>query len=191
MKYFISAALLIITISTAAICQTQTVQDTKCAENPDSLYNRQNILEQLAEILNESVPEFKKIYKNGFHVKNEKPIKFFIFDLTDTSNKGTSLDDCVKLRDKHIYHFAAISYGYSFSHILILENGNLKVFRSINCKDRGDSLEDVLNYLSQKLKTDKNKGEIISRVKNYREYGIYYSVDIRSLRCQKVEREKK
>ena len=73
---------------------------------------------------------------------------------------------------------------YSFSHIGILEDGSLKVFKSINCKGRADSLEDVLAYLIEKLKDDKNKQEIISRVKNYRKYGLYTTVDTPTLECK-------
>jgi len=47
----------------------------KCSENSDSLYNRQKILEQLAETLNISVFGTKK---DGFvfDVKDERPGRF-------------------------------------------------------------------------------------------------------------------
>ena len=58
-----------------------------CSENPDKLYNRQIILEQLADILNESVPEYVKVGNPRFAVKNERGNLFFVYDLTDPSNK--------------------------------------------------------------------------------------------------------
>jgi hypothetical protein len=67
--------------------------------------------------------------------------------------------------------------SYSFSHIIILEGGNLKVFRSINCRDRGDKLEGVIEYVTLKLAGDENKHEIIDRVINYRKYGRYVRMD--------------
>ena len=118
-----------------------------------------------------------------FDVKDERPLKFTIFDLTEISNKGTSLSDCVKLKNNHVYHFAPIQKRYSFSHIVILEDGVAKVFRSINCKNKGDSLEDVISYLSQKLKDNSDKQKILDRVKNYRKYGIYTTVDTPYLEC--------
>jgi hypothetical protein len=36
-------------------------------------------------------------------------------------------------------------------------------------------LKDVIGYLNQKLKADKDKKEILKRVKNYRKYGVYAS----------------
>ncbi|MCD9189176.1 MAG: hypothetical protein LUM44_22360 [Pyrinomonadaceae bacterium] len=194
MKFLFGIIIIINAISICGVCQekgsnvsknkvvSQNIDSEKCSENPDALYNRQQILEQLAEILNVSVFADKK-YNYEFSVEDEKPKRFFIYDLTETSNKGTSLD-CVKLKNNHIYHFAPIKKRYSFSHIVVLENGNLKVFKSINCKGKGDILEDVINYASAKLKDDKNKDEILNRVRNYRKYGIYYSVDAPNLQCK-------
>jgi len=158
-------------------------ENQKCFENPDPLYNRQKTLEQLAEILNTSVFGTRKD-DFVFDVKNEKPLKFTIFDLTDTSNKGTTLSDCIYLKNNHVYHFAPIEKRYSFSHIVILEDGAIKVFKSINCKGKGDSLEDVINYLNQKLDGDSNKQKILDRVKNYRDYGLYTTIDTPDLECK-------
>jgi len=158
-------------------------ENQRCTKNPDPLYKRPTILAQFAEILNISVFGTRKD-DYVFKVENERPLKFTIYDLTDTSNIGSSLDDCIKLINNHVYHFAPIQKRYSFSHIVILEDGAIKVFRSINCPGKGDNLEDVLSYLSQKLKDNKDKGKILSRVKNYRKYGIYTIVDTPDLQCK-------
>jgi hypothetical protein len=107
---------------------------------------------------------------------------FFAYDLTDTSNKGTSLN-CVDFKNNHVYHVAPHYIPFSFSHIVILEDGNLKVFKSINCQNSKDSLEDIVTYLSQKLKGDKEKDEIIRRVKDYRKYGLFKTTDDTVVRC--------
>lgn len=156
----------------------------KCSENSDSLYNRQKILEQLAEILNISVFGTEK-GDFVFEVKNERPSRFTVYDLTQPPNRGTSLSKCINFLNNHIYHFSPIQKRYSFSHIVVLEDGNLKVFRSINCQGKGDSLKDVISYLKEKLEEDKSKDEILNRVKNYRKYGTYTTVDTPNLECEK------
>lgn len=158
----------------------------KCQPNTDLSYNRQEILEKFASILNAAAPGYKKYESRGFYIEDERPQKFFIYDLTDTSNKGTSLDDCVQIQNKHVYHIAAIYAPFSFSHIIIIEGKNLKIFRNINCKGRGNSLGDVIRYLNQELKDSKDKDEVIARVKNYRKHGIYATIDDLSLRCQEA-----
>src|SRR5262245_61970180 len=170
MKSLCWVIVIIVSVSISGICQSQSRESTarkekiaiertenqRCSENPDLLYDRQKILEQLAEILNVSVFGTRKD-DFVFDVKQEKPLKFTVFDLTDTSNKGTSLSDCIRLKNNHVYHFAPIQKRYSYSHIVILEDGAIKVFRSINCKGKGDSLEDAISYISQKLKDNTDK----------------------------------
>jgi hypothetical protein len=163
----------------------------KCEPNSDTRYDRVEVLKKLGNTLNKTAIDYhnaiysiKKTSKNPKFVNNnERPIGFFVFDLTDTSNKGTPLGECMEFKNNHIYHFALINIPFSFSHIVVLENGNLKIFKAVNCKD-GDSLEDVISYLNQMLKDTGNKNEILNRVRNYREYGIYSTVDDDSLRCQ-------
>lgn len=164
-------ALLFVLISSPCFAQ----QVEKCQENPDILYNRQNVLEEIAGILNEAIPEYGKMY-SGFRVRDERAILFFVHDLTDPSNKQTGSKDkqCVNFINNHIYHVSPLSYMYSFSQIVVLEGGKLRVFKSINCLV--DKPEDVIRYLSAKLAGDKNKDAIIERVKNYRKYGRYYRV---------------
>ena len=167
---------------TEALSKINTIK--RCDENPDSLYKRREVLEKLADILNSSAPGYKNFERNGFYVNDDdRPRYFFVYDLTDLSNKGTSLS-CVDFKNNHIYHFAAHYIPYSFSHIVILEDGNLKLFKSINCENSKDSLEDVIAYLNQKLKNDTNKDEIINRVKDYRKYGSFVTVDDTYIRCK-------
>ena len=156
----------------------------RCNENPDSLYDRRNILEKMADILNNSASGFKVYERRGFYVNDDdRPRSFFVYDLTDLSNQGTSLS-CVDFKDNHIYHFAAHYIPFSFSNIAILENGNLRVFESINCDNSKDKLEDVIAYLNKKFENDPNREEIIDRVKSYRKYGSFGTVDDTYIRCK-------
>jgi len=202
MRHFI-AAIVVMTISVPSVCQihkenvgrdksvSQQNAAKRCPANPDSLYDRQQVLEQLAAILNDSVPEFRRSGTPGYYVEDERGVGFFIYDLTDPSNKDTSVNDCINFINNHIYHFAPIRRLYSLSHILILEDGKLKIFKSINCKDRGDSLEDVITYLDQKLNDRNDKDVVINRVKYYRRYGIYLTIDDSSIICKEIGSDKK
>ncbi len=164
--------------------------EQECLPNSDNLYDRKRTIKQLAKILNKSVPERKTLYRTGFDITddNGSPAGFFIYDLTDTSNRDVTSTGCIEFMENHIYHFAPFDYALSLSHILILENGRLEIFKSINCTDRGDKLEDVIAYINQKLAKDENKDEILERIKNYRKFGRYFKMDNYSeLVCQEAD----
>jgi hypothetical protein len=148
----------------------------KCNSNPDPLYVRSRVLDELADILNNSIPEYSKGVSQGFYSDNDSGIGFFVVDLTNPTNKSLTLQDCVDFINGHVYHVAPSDSYYSLSHIVILEKGKLKVFRSVNCPSRGDRLEDAINYVSDKLSRDKQRDETIDRVRNYKKYGFYGSL---------------
>lgn len=195
MKNFFWVTVIIVSVSISGVCQKgkpepknvngigEPYETGKCSENPDALYSRQKTLEQLAEILNISVFGTKKD-DFVFDVKDERPGRFTVYDLSEPPNKGIPLGKCINFLNNHVYHFSPMQKRYSFSHIVVLEDGNLKMFESINCKGKGDSLEDVISYLNEKLKEDKNKDDILNRVRNYRKYGIYTTVDTPTLQCK-------
>lgn len=175
----------------------QTTAINRCSNNSDSLYNRQKVLKQLARILNSTATFFynaKYLNKLEIHeasVKNERPIGFTVYDLIEPSNFGAPLESqCIEFKNTHVYHFTLISTPYSFSHIVILEGGQLKVFKAINCKE-GDRLEDLINYLNQKLKDRRDKDAVIDRVSNYRKFGNYFAIDDFALRCEDLNKKKK
>jgi hypothetical protein len=159
----------------------------KCSENSDALYNRQKVLEQLADILNKSIPSYAKIFRHRFAEENGRGNFFFVYDLTDPSNVSDSTAKCIDFKNNHIYHFSPYWLNFSYSHILILEDGKLKVFKSIDCWGKGDKLEDVISYASKKLENNKDKDEIIERVKNYRKYGRYFEEDKAPMSCKGYE----
>ena len=147
-----------------------------CDPNPDPLYVRSRVIDDLADILNNSIPEYSKGVARGFYSYNESAIGFFVVDLMNPSNKDLTLHDCVDFINGHVYHVAPPDSYFSLSHIVILEEGKLKVFRSVNCPSRGDRLEDAINYVSAKLSHDKQRDEVIHRLRNYRKYGVYGSL---------------
>ena len=157
-----------------------------CPVNPDARYSRQATLEKLAAILDKSIPEYKKLYPTGFYVNNKGAATFDIYDLVDPANSesvrgGTR---CVRFVDRHIYHLYPAVYGFSFSHIVVLEDGNLKVFKSVNCEGRGDTIDAVLDYLRRKGGYDE---QTLARVSRYREFGIYTRTDnYTHVKCKEI-----
>jgi hypothetical protein len=162
----------------------------ECPANSEMLYDRTKVIKQLGKILNKSIPE-NRWGRYGVTESGNSPSGFFIHDLTDISNKDLNSTGCIEFKEGHIYHFAPFDYAFSLSHIVRLENGNLKVFKAINCKDRGDSLEDAIAYLNLKLANDKNKDQILERVRTYKKYGKYFKMDNYStLVCQESGEDK-
>lgn len=98
--------------------------------------------------MNDNIPEYSKYESEGFTLKNDRPFGFFIFDLVDTLNKVVSLNDCIEFKDNHIYHFAPLDNPFSFSHILILNGKEKKVFKFINCENKGEDVSAVLRYVN-------------------------------------------
>lgn len=127
-----------------------------------------------ADFLNHAIPEYElsKGEKFFFDKENCLVSRTRIYDLTDgsTSNTNSNRWD-FKLEKNHVYYFYALDFNYAFSHIAyIAENGTLTFFESINCMDRGDNLQDVLEFLNEVLENNLNRDEIIKRVKNYWDY---------------------
>jgi hypothetical protein len=162
------------------------VESTKvrCKPNSDPLYIRSRVLDELANLLNESIPEYSKGFPKGFHSDSEIAFGFFVVDLTNPANKQMTSQECVDFINEHVYHVAPDDSYYSLSQIVILEEGKLKVFKSVNCPPRGDRLEDAISYVSAKLARDKQRDEIIDRVRNYRKFGCYGSLHHAASICE-------
>jgi len=140
--------------------------------NSDKLYSRRAILYRFFQALG----YFERNYPN-YRIEGERAVGFFVYDLTEPSNKQTSLLERVDFKNGHVYHFADIDLPFSFSNIAVLEDGDVRIFKNINCEGQGARIEDIISYLNEKLKHDKNKDEIIQRVRNYRTYGVYTSLN--------------
>jgi hypothetical protein len=140
--------------------------------NSDKLYSRRAILYRFLEALG----YFERNYPN-YRIEADRAVGFFVYDLTEPSNKQTSLLERVDFKNGHVYHFADIDLPFSFSNIAVLEDGHIRIFRNINCEGKGARIEEIISYLNEKLKHDKNKDEIIQRVINYRRFGVYTSLN--------------
>lgn len=156
----------------------------RCKPNSDPLYIRSRVLDELANLLNESIPEYSKGFPKGFHSDSEIAFGFFVVDLTNPANKQMTSQECVDFINGHVYHVAPDDSYYSLSQIVILEEGKLKVFKSVNCPPRGDRLEDVISYVSAKLARDKQRDAIIDRVRSYRKFGVYGSLHHAASICE-------
>jgi len=159
--------------------------------NSDKLYSRREVLERFEDLLCKPKAEsLKRNYACRF-IENDRAVGFFIYDLTEPSNKQTSLLERIEFKNNHVYHFADIDLPFSFSNIAILEDGKVRIFKAINCEGKGDSVEDVIRYLNEKLKYVKNRDEIIERVKNYRDFGVYTSLNgVSAPQCESLSAEK-
>lgn len=150
---------------------------SQCPKNTDNLYNRQKILSELSSTLKSSTPAYLQ-FSSGF----------FVYDLTEPSNQYipkqyANAKACINFIDGHAYHFSPIDFSISQSNILFLESGKMRIFRNINCRKSQDGLKDVLDYAIEKFKNHKSKDEIIIRIKNYRRYGFYLTIDSYKVSC--------
>jgi hypothetical protein len=156
-----------------SVDQTEyTCGEKQIRPNADKLYSRRTILYRFMEALG----YFERNYPN-YRIEADRAVGFFVSDLTEPSNKQTSLLERIDFKDGHIYYFADIDLPFSFSNIAILEDGHIRIFRNINCEGKGDRIEELISYLNDKLKHDKNKDEIIQRIISYRRFGVYTSLN--------------
>ncbi len=176
-------AIFVVLLSISGYAQKK---EQACPPNSDLRYERAKVFAELASILETSIPEYKKVIPTGFGVIGGRPRAFFVYDLSDPSNTKRNVWGCLDLIEGHIYHVSPYEEMFSFSHILRLENGNLKIFKSINCRRRGDTMEIVLRYLEKALEKTSDKTQILDRVKRYREFGVYSAVDDPELRCDPI-----
>jgi hypothetical protein len=135
----------------------------------------------ILERLNKDINEYKE-YTGELSIEWNDIV---IQDIIDTSNKEQGYDKHIKFIRNHVYHLAPSLMEFSFSYIIHIRNdGRLKIFEAINCKDRGDSLEDVLKYINDNKGEFNNLQLLLERVKNYRKYGSYIQTDeFSTMRC--------
>lgn len=167
-----------------------TCGDEYVSPNADKLYSRREVLKLFLDTLMYSRSGPLAIgFPYGF-IEDSRVVGAFIYDLTEPTNKQSSLLERVEFKNNHIYHFGLIDGPFSFSNIAILENGNLKIFKAVNCGRKGNSLKEVIDYLEKKLQMDPNKDDIIRRVKDYRSYGVYATLNgISTPQCEKLDNE--
>jgi hypothetical protein len=159
---------------------------SQCSNNADNRYDRQVFLEKLNSTLKNSIPVYAQFPSRGF----------FVYDLNDPTNKYVpaqyaKADACIRFINNHVYHFAPVEFIFSESHVAVLEDGHLKIFKSINCKDSNEHLTDVIAYLEKRLKKDRDREELLSRLRDYRAYGFYMNTDSTRVPCEVGEKQTK
>src|SRR5438309_2269907 len=107
--------------------------------------NRKEILMKFANVLNSLVLDYKANDDGGlFDKTNCRLIGTFIWDITDTSKKEITTGNCIQFKEGHIYHFAPVRKRDSYSSIAIIKKGDIKIFRAVNCPEKGDRIEDAI-----------------------------------------------
>jgi hypothetical protein len=167
----ITIILLLVSCSNKQITKKTNILSSNYTEN----------LEYIANILNKDIPNYsyKMSLEEGFNFNKEKNkiIGLNIFDLNIGERISTNF------KNGHIYHISPINFENSFSYILCVFDNKLTLFSSINCKDKGDSLDDVLNFIQNRASNSVSH-QVIERIKDYRRYGNYIKIDaITSLKC--------
>jgi len=172
MKNRVIVLLLLLIISCSAFnYNNSSLVKKRCDIEPDKV-------QPFIDFMNKTIPDFKEKYHVEFHFNSEKCFlhRFNIQDLTE-KNVSSYFDKNFEIVNGHIYHFYAF-HEFAFSNIAYIDsNGNPTFFEAVNCKDRGDSFKDVLNFIEINLSNNSNKEEIIQRVYNYRDYMINGGID--------------
>ena len=144
-------------------------------------YNPQSSKEhltQMANVLNDALPRFRELYDaKGFYIEESKPVNFFIYNLIDTTENSYPAEKPIELKTNGVYHFSPIRYRFSYSHIAVIKNGELKVFSYLNCDDKGDTISDVVSYIEDNFNYDT---DMLGRIQDYRSYGKYFKMDPQS-----------
>jgi len=158
----------------------------QCSNNADDRYDRQVLLEKLDSTLKSSIPAYAQFPSRGF----------FVYDLNDPTNKYipapyAQADAGIRFINNHVYHFAPVEFIFSESHVAVLEDGHLKVFKSINCKDSSEHLTDAINYVKKRLKQNPNREELLTRMRDYRTFGFYMNTDSPRVPCEVGEKQTK
>ena len=168
---------------------TKKIQNPNCCSDDlnDSPYKNEYVLNEIVKTLNLLIPDYY-ISKEGkgFYITDECRISACnLWDMVDTLNQRKDYDDCVILKEGHIYHFAPMENICSFSSIAVLKNGKVKIFKKVNCPENGgDKIDDVINFIRSYLPINKETEEIIKKVRNYRHYGYYINTDYDLFYCR-------
>ena len=142
------------------------------------------------EVLNKfrsTLYELKKHYKIEeqlvqYKVAGNKPVGFFVIDLTDTLN--SSINGNLKFKEGHVYHFAPNDPYFSYSNICYLSKGKIIIFKGINCKDPVNNLNEVVSFLNDQLPKRNVSKDVIERVKTFRNYRNDKRNDLGVCKCE-------
>ena len=132
---------------------------------------------KIANVLNQHIPEYSTSYDSkGFYFDKGIPKNFFIYSLTDTSNNKFPIEEPIGINKNGIYHFSPLRYEISFSHIAVIDSGNMEIFSFLNCKN-GETIDEVIEHIKSKRVFE---GVDFTIIRNYRNYGYYFQIDPQS-----------
>ena len=160
---------------------------TKCNTNRQIShvpnYDRTYILSQFVLTLNEQKKKcFGDNYGN-FSIENDYAYGFFVYDLFDTTNYEEPNEKKVDFIENHIYHFSSYDYSLGISCIGFLNEGELIIFKAINCIREGDNINDVIQYIDSVGVNESLSRELLFRLKNYKHYSYFIKYDQYSHPC--------
>lgn len=155
--------------------------DKRIPANIDEQYDRPAILFRMGEFLMGILSPKQRDTVTWYLQEEGRGVGFFVWDLTEPSNKQTSLLERIEFKEGHVYHFGFIDTALSYSNIAVLTRGTVKFFRTINCSEKGDDISEVERFLEKELKLGEKKDlGTLSRLKEYRNYGMYINRAIAS-----------
>ena len=102
-------------------------------------------------------PYYKAIYKEYYRTLKHYhlyynichlPWRFFMFDLTDTTNVLTEESDTLSIVDNHIYYIVTPSLSEKVSIVMVPINEMLYFFSGLNCCKPIHRISDIEHWLS-------------------------------------------
>ena len=162
----------IILIAISILCSCNNEQDIKYESHSLSEFHEDNLW-FVASVLEKDIPNYNyKLSQNeGFYVENNDIIGVNIYNL------NTGLANNEQFKNNNIYHISPINFQESFSYILCVLDNKMVLFKSINCKDKGNSFEQVLSFVKAKYSNRDDFISISKNLKKYRDFGIYLRTD--------------
>lgn len=148
-----------------------------CLPIKKGMSSHEQYLVKIESFLNENISVDTSFHAKLFsHTSDGTLIGYSIYDLTDTTNIDNKMPDNngpkINITQGHFYHVSPISYSESFSSIFYLQKDDFKIFRFVNCPNKGDKIDDVLKFASRVAEHNKTN-DLITNIRNYRKHGHY------------------
>ncbi len=133
-------------------------------------------LNQTVSFLQRAIPNQEIYGMKPFSTNCEKNkiYGFNIHDMLDTTNYISYNKGNFKMIKNHLYHFYSWEYSLSTNNLLYIDKeGNMTFFEAVNCSNRGNSLEEVREFISQAIVNEDSKRELLKVLPFYRDFGFY------------------
>lgn len=150
---------------------------TKSLSTKDSTITNCEILQEIALLLKKIIPDNEKlssVYHFSVDCKTHEVRGFNIHDMLDTTNYIQYRKGKCKILPNHLYHIYAWEYALSTSNLLYIdEQGKVTFFEAVNCSNRGNSLEEVEEFINKTVIDEDKKKELLKVLPFYRDFGMY------------------